>query len=129
MGNPLDPAGTVFSLCIYDDGGNQVGDSIIVDRAGQNCAANPCWKSTSNGYKYVDPNSTEDGVFKIRFKGGISGKSKAILNGRGPNLPDGIPAALQNSANATFQLRASDGQCLTATVAAIKQGANIFKAK
>jgi hypothetical protein len=53
-----------------------------------------------------------------------------IVKAQGPALPLGIPAALQTSAQATIQLRSSDGECLSATVSEIKkQEADFFKAK
>jgi hypothetical protein len=62
--------------------------------------------------------------------GGEAGSSKVIVKAQGPALPLGIPAALQTSAQATIQLRSSDGECLSATVSEIKkQEADFFKAK
>jgi hypothetical protein len=47
---------------------------------------------------------------------------------KGANLPLGIPAALQASAQATMQIRSSDGECLSAAVSDIKkQEAEFFK--
>jgi hypothetical protein len=46
------------------------------------------------------------------------------------SLPLGISAALQSSAQATIQLRSSDGERLSATVGDIKnQEAGFFRAK
>jgi hypothetical protein len=135
MGNPLVPDGTIFSLCIYDDTGTLVSETIL-DRAGLSCGSNACWKSLGKeppdgkGYKYNDKTLAADGIQKIVYKGGEPGKSKAIVKGKGSALPDGIPAALQGSSSATVQLRASDGQCLSVTVSNVKKNdPNFFKAK
>lgn len=138
FGNPIS-GDTVYSLCIYDDAGNLAGGidaSVIIDRAGDTCGGVPCWSAVGGdppggkGYKYLDAALASDGVLKILYKGGGAGKSKAIVKGKGPNLPDGIPAALLTSAFATVQLRANDGICLSVTVDDIKkQTAGAFKAK
>lgn len=138
MGDPLDPGGTSYSLCIYDASGNLAGQASV-DRAGDTCAGKPCWKPVGKaptdpngpgkGYKYKDANLASDGIKKLLYKGGDVGKSKAIVKGKGANLPAGIPAALQNSPTATVQLRASDGQCLSVTLNSIKQEPDFFKAK
>jgi hypothetical protein len=143
MGNPLDAGqggtGTEYSLCIYNGAGNFAG-GLLVDRAADTCAGVPCWKSVGKapndpqgpgkGYKYKDGALASDGVLKILYKGGDAGKSKAILIGKGPGLPAGIPAALQVSAQATVQLRSSDGICLSVVVSDIKkQESDFFKAK
>ena len=46
----------------------------------------------SKGYKYKDKNGTEFGVQKIILKGSDQNKSKALLKGKGVDLPDLPPA-------------------------------------
>jgi hypothetical protein len=58
------------------------------------------------------------------------GKSKVIIKARRASLPLGIPAARESSAQATMQLRSSDGGCLSATVGDVeRQEAGCFKGK
>jgi len=136
LGNPLAGGGTAYSVCVYDDGGTLVA-ALSVDRAGDICGTNPCWKALGGtppggkGYKYKDSALAEDGVFQILYKGGAAGSSKALVKGRGAGLPDGVAAALLSSASATVQLHGSDAtQCLSLTVTDIKkQEADFFKAK
>ena len=42
----------------------------------------------SKGYKYKDQTAAQDGITKIILKGGDAGKSKALVKGKGLNLPD-----------------------------------------
>lgn len=124
MGNPLaGGSGTAWTMCIYDQSDALVGQ-LVVDRAGDSCSGRPCWKSVGKeppdpagkGYKYKDAALSSDGVQKIIYKGGTAGHSKAILKGKGSNIPSGIAAALQSSTQATIQLRSSDGECLSAVL-------------
>lgn len=143
MGNPLDAGqggtGTIYSLCVYNAASDLAG-GVVVDRAGDTCDGKPCWKSVGQapndpqgpgkGYKYKDGSLASDGVLKILYKGGDAGKSKAIVIGKGPGLPAGIAGALQVSAQATVQLRSSDGACLSVALSEIKkQEPAFFKAK
>lgn len=135
MGNPL-TGGTVFTFCIYTQSGNLAG-TFAVDRAGDICSGAQCWKSLGHlppngkGYKYKDNLLTAAGVSRIVFKGGAAGRSKALVKGKGSTMPTGIPAALQTSGTATIQLRASDGICLSHTMAGPPKKAetNFFKIK
>jgi hypothetical protein len=130
MGNPLDSllggTGTAFALCIYAANQALIGE-MIVDRAGGTCAdGNPCWKSIGKpptdptgpgkGYNYKDANQSSSGIQRIMYRGGHQGKSKTLINGKGPNLPVELLAQLQGSASATVQLRSSDGICLSVTL-------------
>ena len=143
MGNPLDVAqggtGTIYALCVYDDGDNLAG-ALFVDRGGDTCDGQPCWKpigrapndpnGPGRGYRFKDVAASSDGVRKILYKGGAAGTSKALVIGKGASLPSGIPAALDSSTAATIQLRASDGLCLGVTLGEIvKSEPGFFKAK
>jgi hypothetical protein len=135
VGNPIDPGGTSFSLCIYKDSGDLTG-GVNVDRAGDMCGGAPCWKALGGdppegkGYLYKDSELAADGIQKVLVQGGEAGKSKALVKGKGPNLPHGVAASLQSSTSATLQLRGSDAtQCLSLTLGNIKkQDAGFFKA-
>ncbi len=135
FGNPLSAGGTEYALCLYDQSDSLAG-GVPVDRAGDICFDKPCWKALGgappdgSGYSYADKARESFGVFKLLLKGGAAGSSKALLKGKGPTLPDGIPAALQSSTSVTMQLRASDAQCVSATLTDIKkQEAAFFKGK
>lgn len=139
FGNPLaGGGGTAFSLCLYAGTAALAGE-LHVDRGGDTCAGAPCWKSIGppptapqpgKGYRYKDAALAADGVRKLLAKGGAAGTSRALVVGKGANLPDGIPAALQLAGTVTMQLRASDGACLSATLAEITaQDPLSFKAK
>lgn len=143
MGNPLAAAqggtGTAYALCLYDGAGVLAG-ALRVDRAGDTCGSTPCWRSIGpaptdphgpgSGYKYGDASLAADGVRKLLYKAGSAGRSKAIVIGKGSGLPAGIAAALQSTAQATVQLRSSDGLCLAVTLAdVVTQDPSVFKAK
>ncbi|MEO8605432.1 MAG: choice-of-anchor V domain-containing protein [bacterium] len=143
MGNPLDVgqggSGTAYALCVYDGTSNLAG-FLVVDRASDSCDGKPCWKplgrapndphGPGKGYRYKDGTLAADGVRKLLYKGGDAGKSKAIIIGKGPGLPNGLAPALQFSAQATVQLRSSDGVCLTQTLTDIRrQEPDYFQAK
>jgi len=137
LGNPLSGGGTAYGICIYDGADDLVAE-LAVDRAGDTCDGSPCWKAVGKappngkGYKFKDASGTSDGVQKILYKGGDAGKSKAILKGKGPNLPAGVAAALDDpNAAVTVQFRGDDAvQCLSVTLTDVKkQEADFFKAK
>jgi len=81
FGDPTSTAG--YALCVY--AGNH---STLVASAQMD--ADPArWSAISTkGYKYKDSTGTPDGVQKITLKGGDQGKAKAIVKGKGLNLPD-----------------------------------------
>jgi len=135
LGNPLSAGGTEYALCVYDNAGSLVG-TLDVDRAGDTCSGSPCWKAVGGdppggkGYKYKDDALAASGVFKILYKGGVAGKSKVIVKGRGTGLPMNVADALMSATSTTLQFRSSDAQCLSVSLATIKkQEANFFKAK
>lgn len=130
VGNPLDAtrggSGTSFTLCVYGQSQNLVGE-LTVDRAGDVCAAGgPCWKSIGKapndpngpgkGYNYTDKGLAADGVLKLMYRGGNEGKSKVLLKAKGANLPSSIAQQIQGSSQATAQLSSSDGVCLSLTL-------------
>ncbi|MEE8311310.1 MAG: hypothetical protein V3R77_03570, partial [Candidatus Binatia bacterium] len=47
------------------------------------------WKALgTKGYKYTDKSVAPDGILKVLLKAGAEGKTKAIVKGKGANLPD-----------------------------------------
>jgi len=137
FGDPGSFLGTAYSVCIYTGTAGALVGEVNVDRAADVCGTAACWDDiggtlpTGKGFKYKDDAGDADGVSKMLLKGGVAGKSKALVKGKGPNLPDGIAAALQSASSVTVQLRASDAPaCLSAALANIvKQDADFFKAK
>ena len=134
FGDPLAAAGTKYNLCIYDDTAE-----LEVERAGDtNCSggASVCWAALGpappdgKGYKYKDRLFSSDGVFKILYKAGDAGKSKAIVKGMGSNLPDNLASSLQSSTSVAIQLRSSNGVCLSGTASDVgKNDPDFFIAK
>jgi hypothetical protein len=132
LGNPLSSGGTEYGVCIYDQTSALVGQ-LLVDRAGDTCSGSPCWKAIGGtppggkGYSYKDDALAADGVFKILYKGGAAGKSKALVKDTGNHS---IAGALQTSSSVTVQLRGDDAPtCLSLTVSTIKKhDATFFKA-
>jgi hypothetical protein len=83
-----DPTATAtYDLCIYSSvtedlvGTAQVGPSALL------------WTENTKGYKYKDSNGTQSSIQKIIVKAGAQGKAKALVKGKGVDLPDLPPAA------------------------------------
>ena len=139
FGNPTIPAGTGYSLCVYDDASSLVA-ALDVARAGDaTCSggAKECWKATGGappggkGYKYKDKSLDADGLLLMLLKGGQAGKAKIVVKGMGANLPLPIAGSLTSAGSVTVQLRGSNApQCFSGTLADVKnQEADFFKAK
>jgi hypothetical protein len=135
FGDPLDAGGTEYRLCVY--AGTALATTLDLARAGDTCGAAPCWKAIGGappngvGYQFKDGAAASDGVLQVLYKAGAAGKSKAIVKGKGANLPDGIAGGLQSATAVTVQLHGSDApQCLSVTAITIKkQTATLFKAQ
>ena len=131
-GDPASPTLTPLtvgrsSLCIYDDLGALVQGLRVIAVAQGNCPGNPgnnqCWKATNRGYLYSDSVGYEDGVNRIQYTSGDTGKGKAYAAGsnnvdRGTHiyLPVGIAAALAGNVSPTIQLVTTEGFCVGATM-------------
>jgi hypothetical protein len=72
-----------YALCFYSGATpTLIGGTSIPPAGGK-------WSAIgTKGYKYKDPAGTNDGITKIIVKGGAAGKSKALVKGKGANLPD-----------------------------------------
>jgi hypothetical protein len=71
-----------YALCVYAGT-----TSALLEQASVPFGGN--WSAiSSKGYKYKDSSGTPDGITRIIVKGGATGKSKAIVKGKGINLPD-----------------------------------------
>jgi hypothetical protein len=89
-----DPTDTAdYTLCIYTGASPTLVAEADVAPGGT-CSGADCWKPISTkGYKFKDKPGTQDGVTKIILKSNANpGKSKALVKGKGTNLPD-IPDA------------------------------------
>jgi hypothetical protein len=138
FGDPLDPGGTVYNLCVYDDTPALVAE-LHVDRAGAaSCNGGECWSAlggdppNGKGYSYKDKDATVQGIAKILLKGGAgsAGKSKILVKGKGSNLPLPIAAALTSATAVTVQLHAEGTGCFGITLSDIKtQQGDAFTAK
>jgi len=118
-----------YNLCFYDDGGTLV--AAATAPAGGTCGSADCWRDLgANGFKYVDKETTPNGVQKIILKPGDTGRSKVLVKGKGANLsllP--LPVA---SFPLTVQLQGEHGECWDGSFDALDVRANdasIFKAK
>src|SRR5262249_38752556 len=77
------PTGTTaYALCIYS------GTSAAAI-AEADIPAGSLWSAAgTKGFKYKDSAGTNDGVTKALVKSGDAGKAKALVKGKGMNLPD-----------------------------------------
>jgi hypothetical protein len=83
FGDPVGGSANI-ALCVYDNGA-LLGSTVV--------APGPGWTVISTkGWKFLDKSATQDGVQKIILKGSTSGKAKALVKGKGVNLPDIAPA-------------------------------------
>ena len=117
-----------YTLCVYSGGQTPALLGRASSRAGQ-CGTKACWKSSSNGWNYKDPELTPDGIASISLRAGDALKGKLKVKGKGTNLP--LPA-LPLSLPVRVQLHASTGSCWEATYSAAgvqKNDAERFKGK
>lgn len=78
FGDPV-AGGTSYELCLY------VGTSAALVHAGIPSLTG--WKPVSStGYKFHAPAAGGDGIFKALLKGGVAGKSKLLVKGKGVSL-------------------------------------------
>ncbi len=94
------PTGTTnYTLCVYS------GTSAAV----VSLPSGASWTALSKGFKYKDLSGAPDGATKAVLKSGAAGKAKALVKGKGVNLPDApapafaLPVTVQlvNDANNT----------------------------
>jgi cysteine-rich repeat protein len=101
-----------YDVCLYDQ---TTLTTTLVARfeapAAGACAGNVCWRPTSSGFKYVDPELTPDGIRKLLLKTGSSGKAAVTFKAKGANVP--MPALPLGSV-LRLQLQGND-QCWEAT--------------
>src|SRR5262249_15479574 len=85
FGDPLGGA-TDYRVCLYDASAAAQPVLIATATGGRTCAGKPCWKANKTGFKYKDKGETPDGILVALLKGGIDGKAKLVVKGKGVNL-------------------------------------------
>jgi len=92
---------TDYALCIYAGAGAAVQLSIPASNA---------WAAVRRGFKYADPASTADGVFRIALQASTRATAHALLRARGDGIPSmGLDAPLATPV--VVQLVNSTGSC------------------
>jgi CSLREA domain-containing protein len=126
FGDPV-TGDTSVAICIYDDA-DVLLEQFSVDRAGQLCPDKACWKAKgTKGYGYKDKESSADGISKLGYKAGDSGKGNADAKGKNNSakaqtaLPQGVVAKLTGNIAPTIEMSTSDGFCVTATMNGVKK--------
>jgi cysteine-rich repeat protein len=117
---------TEYALCVY------AGTSAVPIIEAEVAPSGTLWAPAgTTGLKYKDPAGTADGVTKVTLKEGVAGKAKALLKGKGADLPN--PPAGPYTLPVTAQLVNSDNSvCFEGVydLADIKKNeAEQFKAK
>ncbi len=117
LGDPS--SSTSYRLCVWDEtaGVPRLVGSLGVP-VGGTCAGKPCWRATSTGFRYRDPNAANDGIRQIVLKAGAAGRGKIQIRGQGDKLAlPRLPFA--QASTVTVQLR-NDGSpsCWGATYGA-----------
>jgi hypothetical protein len=78
LGDPTTTAS--YALCAYDGSGFLLGAKIPPSAAH--------WSALgSTGYKYSDTTGSADGIDKVLLKGSTQNNAKAVLKGKGSNVP------------------------------------------
>ena len=110
---------TPYALCVYDASGLQFAADV---GAGANWSA-----AGSSGFKYKDSTLAQHGIRLIRLKSGAAGSAKAIVKGKGAELPDPtLPLTLP----VKVQLLNGDGECWESEyTSATDSSVDRFKAK
>lgn len=118
---------TAYGICMYEGPTNEELEFISVPPGAPNWRA-----SGTNGYKYKELNGTNSGITKMLFRGNdTAGKSKALVKGKGDNLPDPTLGDMQTPV--TVQVINPDtGACVEAVFDSgdvKKNTSTLFKAK
>jgi hypothetical protein len=115
-----------YALCFYGGASEAlIGDAEIAPNATK-------WTAIgTKGYKYKDISAASSGVTKVIVKGSTSNKSKALVKGKGVDLPDFVLPFLPADLPIIVQLRNNQsGICWEGTFATpIKNQAGLFKDK
>ncbi len=117
---------TTYQLCLYDSTGLRISAHAP---AGGVCHGTACWKATGTGFKYKDKDLTPDGIQQIQLHGGLDGKAKIQVVGKGAAL--GMPNLALLTQPVTVQIQNSNGLCWEAIYSTppITQSSTQFKDK
>jgi len=117
-----DPAGTTsYTFCLSDGTGAVLMQADVPP--GATCNGSSCWKATSKGLKYTDPDKAQDGLRKIVLRPGVAGASQVLVKGRGENLT--LPLLPLQNLPITARLSASNGECWANVFGSAGVGGNI----
>lgn len=100
-----------YELCVYDRQYPTTTQAFRAQASASiNCGGVACWTSVTGGWKYQSRDGMPDGLVSMVLKGGIAGKARVQVKGRGtrltlPNLP------LAKNPSVIVQLRTSSGKC------------------
>lgn len=113
-----------YGLCIY------AGDALrLTFEIGPSSTS---WKAIKHkGFKYLDKSGAVEGLTKVVLKSGAEGKAKAVVTGKGVNLPDLGLGSLPTPIRAQL-FNSSSGVCwegIYDDAAVIKNSAKKLKAK
>jgi hypothetical protein len=127
QGDFADPTATAnYALCIYAGGTNTLVASMNIP------PSNTKWKLLgSKGYKYLATSPYPDsGAQKVILKGNVAGKPKALVKGRGANLPDPLDMGPLGTPVKAQLLNYQTGICWEGNFSTFKKNSStIFKAK
>lgn len=113
FGNPTQPDGSDFALCLYDASGLRA--EWAMPAAGV-CAGRPCWSARPSGFTYRNYAFGPDGRLQVSLKAGPDGVATIDLKGSGSALA--MPPPTTFAAPLTIQLQARGGLCWGASYAA-----------
>jgi cysteine-rich repeat protein len=101
-----------YALCVYDEStlDPALATGLSAPAAGA-CGGGACWRATSKGYKYVDPDLTPHGIRRMVLKAGGNGSSTITVKAKGVDIP--MPVLPLGSV-LRVQLR-GNGECWEAT--------------
>lgn len=107
FGDPTDT--TWFGLCVYEAPSDDLVAGISIPASASNWAP-----IGDKGFKYRDKSGLPDGAQKAILKGSDNDRAKALLKGKGENLPD--PPAASLTLPVTVQLVTNNtGVCFEST--------------
>ena len=121
-----DPTATAdYALCIYGGTATSLVAQIHIPPSSTK------WQPISTkGFKYKDVTLAADGTQKVILKSGVAGKSKALLKGRGANLPDPLDVGPLGTPVTAQLLNYQSGVCWEGNFTTAKKNTTaIYKAK
>jgi cysteine-rich repeat protein len=132
IGDPV-TGGTRYDLCVYNGTGGLLTE-LVLDRAGELCAGETCWKERPDGgLAYRDRQGRASGIRKVRFgrargRGALRLLAANRANRNEAGLPTGITEHLDERGT-TLQLLTSDAGCFEAALGDVRRTGPRFKAR